>query len=167
MRLTQNEKLSEHFSLYEIMEGTAMPQKGKRVNWKNFSEFNKEEFVRLCKYMEHIRDEVNQEFNSDLNNREIGFTVTAGFRAKEWELSQGRSGNSMHTVAALDVQPSNVSKALAVKILDWLYKRYSHRERGHYGGFAIKKPTLDKVGNVIKVGFLHFDLRKAVARWEY
>ncbi len=167
MRKEIDYQLSKHFSLYEIMEGSELPKEAIEMNWKHFDEFNKQKFIELCAFMDDVREIINIEFKSDTSKAEIGFEVTAGFRCKEWELHQGRSGNSQHIIAAVDVQAFNCSNIMSAQILGWLYRKYNDRTTGHKGGFAIKRPKFDGKGNAVLVGFIHFDLRKEIARWEY
>lgn len=164
MRTEIDRQLSRYFSLYEIMEGTAIPREGHILNWKHFDEFNESEFKKICEFMDKIRELINYEFKSDTNpKREIGIEVVAGFRCHDWEILQGRSGNSRHTIAALDICPSGCSLQMKAQIIGWLHSRYKDRITGHQGGFAIKRPNIREG----RAGFAHFDLRKEVARWEY
>ncbi len=164
MRTEIDRQLSKYFTLYEIMEGTSIPKEGHEMNWKHFSEFNESEFKRLCLFMDGIYELINREFISDFYpNRKINIEVTAGFRCKAWELKQGRSGNGMHPIAAMDIQPTNCSMQMNASIIGWLYKRFSDKVTGHKGGFAIKRPVI----TAGLLGFVHFDLRGGIARWEY
>ncbi len=160
MRKVANKKLSEHFTLYEIIEGKALHPTAIRWNWKWFEgEFNEPAFVELCEYMEDVRAWVNDSFVSDLDpDKPITLIVNSGFRCKQWEWKQGRSGNSQHTIAAMDVVPGNISRELAVEIMEAIYEHYSVY---HIGGFAISEPT------ETRLGFIHFDLRGWRAQWTY
>jgi hypothetical protein len=160
MRQIKNKQLTEHFSLHEIMEGT-LPTAAAVMNWRHFNELNLNKITALCSRVEHIRAAINEKFKAKNDNKEIGLRVTSGFRCHEWELSQGRSGNSQHPISALDVQPSGVSKQLSDEIMNWAAKNYSPVKTGWKGGFAIKKPTENTLG------FLHFDNREKTARWIY
>jgi len=162
MRTLQNTQLTENFSLYEFIEGQ-LPPEGVAMNWKHIAEM---EIVKLKQAAEHaqsIRDLVNTEFKSDNSYKEIGLRITSGWRCRAWELHQGRSGNSQHTIAAYDAQPTNCSNEQAVAILAWLLNKY---KRSYVGGLASKKPSIAN-GRYVTIGFIHFDFRGKIARWEY
>lgn len=173
MMKIEDKQLSPHFSLYEIMQGKALPHKAWEMNWLAYEdEFNEERFIELCEKMEEERSWVNENYVSDINTRDIGFRVTAGFRCLAWEHHRGRSGKSMHTIAALDIQPTNCSKELAVEIMDDLWDKNWSRSNGWEGGFAIKRPTYNSSSEVVRKGFLHYDMRRRngklyPARWRY
>jgi hypothetical protein len=164
MRTQQNKQLSKHFSLYEIIEGKALSQRAIELNWKYISDFNEDRFTQLCLSLEQVRSEINALFRAKNEGKIIGLTVQAGYRCKAWELMQGRSGNGQHPVSALDVTPNVKCDNLRAEILQYLYDKYSPRSGGWSGGFAIgwQKPK----GNFGR-GFVHFDNRPSIARWEY
>lgn len=162
-----NHKLSENFWLYEFIE-SQLPTRAIELNWLHIDEMRYDEFKKLAEYLQQIRNEVNSVFKDKNKQIEIGLNITSGFRCKAWEALRGRSGTSQHTVrAAADIQPINCDNELAVEILDWLFEQDKDREKGHQGGLAIKYPTRDKDGNILAVGFIHYDLRPHAARWEY
>lgn len=172
MRTLSNVKLTDNFSRYEIIEG-GVPAMTK-MNWENIHEYHEAAFVNICHAAERIRAIINVEFISDVDpSKPIGLRVTSGWRCLAWELHRGRKGTSKHTdndgnIAALDLQPTNCSAELAVRIIEWLDALYSPRQ-GNYiwrGGWAIKKPTIVK-GKITQVGFFHIDNRPVVARWSY
>jgi len=162
MKTLPDRKLTKNFSLYEFIEGQLPPQ-AIELNWRHLNEMDLAKIEQAAQHAQTIRDLINQEFKSDLSHKEIGLRITSGFRCRAWELAQGRSGNSQHTIAAYDCQPTNCSNEQAVGILAWLHNRF---KRTYVGGLAIKKPTVEK-GKYTKVGFIHFDFRGHVARWEY
>ena len=162
MRTLPNRKLTNNFTLYEFIEGQ-LPADGIALNWKHINEMDQTRFLQAAIHAQSIRDLINREFKSDTGAAEIGLRITSGFRCKAWELKQGRSGNSQHTVAAYDAQPTNCSNDQAVAIIAWLHNRF---KRTYVGGLAMKKATIEK-GKYVKVGFIHFDFRGHVARWEY
>ncbi len=172
MRTLSNAKLTNNFSRYEIIEG-AVPALT-AMNWKHIDEYQEAPFITICHAAERIRAIINVEFISDIDkSKPIGLRVTSGWRCLAWELHRGRSGGSKHTdndgnIAALDLQPTNCSKELAVKIIEWLDKLYSPRQGLHVwrGGWAVKKPTIVR-GVITKVGFFHIDNRPVIARWSY
>lgn len=167
MRTITNIKLTDHFWLYEFIEGRALPRKAIELNWKNIDQFNIEDAREEAKFLEGIREVTNLVFQPKNGGQEIGVRINSGWRCKEWELIQGRSGKSQHVKIASDIVPTNCSNELAVEIINHLYHIYSPRTTGHKGGFAIKKPTYTD-GNIVSVGFVHFDRRKDKnARWEY
>jgi hypothetical protein len=166
MRTLPNEKLTLNFTLYEFIE-SQLPFQGVQMNWANISDFRKDRAKRLCELMETKRTLINNVFRQKNGGKEIGLRFTSAFRSVEWERFRGRSGDSQHTQSwGGDVQPTNVSDELAVQILEYLYSIDNDRATGHLGGFAIKKPEY-KNGKIIKIGFLHYDLRGTVARWTY
>jgi hypothetical protein len=154
MRQHTNKQLTEHFSLYEVIEGT-LPISCVALNWKHFDQFSLSKFTEICKQVEIVRAYVREKYGPIL------FRVTSGFRCKEWELEQGRSGNSQHTIAALDIQFHGCEKEVSDKIMKDLEKKYWSVRTGWMGGFAIKRPTKELRG------FIHFDNRGNFARWEY
>ena len=166
MKTIPNRKLTNNFSLYEFIEAQ-LPPEAIALNWKHISEFKEAEYVKLANFLQSLRNSVNQQFRAENGGREIGMRITSGFRCKAWEHLRKRSGDSQHTIgAAADIQPTNCSPELAIKIMDYLYKKYYSRTTGHFGGFAIKRPDIEK-GKIIRIGFLHYDLRGWTARWEY
>lgn len=154
MRQLPNKQITPHFSLYEIIEGT-LPHRAVELNWKNIGQFSISKFTEMCRQVEDVRAFVREKYGP------ITFRVTSGFRCKEWELEQGRSGNSQHTIAALDIQFHGCEKELSDKIMKDMVKKYWSKRTGWKGGFAIKRPSLGLRG------FIHFDNRGTVARWEY
>lgn len=164
-RSVNDRQLSEHFSLYEIIEGKAMPAYGIQLNWQHIDELDDSRFVDLCRQMEGVRAYINDNFKSDTGESEIGLTVNAGFRCKAWELHRGRSGTSQHVLGAVDVVPSGCSMELADEILADLDKKYSPRNVGWQGGFKRYAATISEDGGIDKPGFAHFDNRGRVARW--
>lgn len=164
MRTLPNRKLANNFSLYEFIEAQ-LPAEAIALNWQNIHEVKINEFERLAKFLQKIRDDVNQMFKARNDGKEIGLRITSGFRCEAWELLRHRSGNSMHCqLAAADVQSTNCPPELAVEILSYFYTKLM---RTHEGGLAIKHPDYYKNGKVLRVGFLHFDLRGYRARWTY
>jgi hypothetical protein len=162
MKTIPNRKLTNNFSLYEFIEG-AMPPEGVATNWKNIAQMNIAKIEEAANHAQTMRNLINREFKSDTGAAEIGLTITSGWRCKEWELKRGRSGNSQHLIAAYDAIPSNCSKEQAANIINWLFQRF---RRNYNGGLAIKQPTLEN-GKIKLPGFIHFDFRGYVARWEY
>ena len=158
MTKPNNHKLTPHFTLFEYVEGT-LPQRAIDLNWKNIAQCDLNKAILLLQKIEQVRADINANFVTDNpQGGEIGLNITSGWRCKEWELLQGRSGNGQHPIAAVDVVPSNVSKKLSGEIMAYLEKKYW---RTWGGGFAIKKPTS------ITTGFAHFDNRADKARWYY
>jgi hypothetical protein len=157
--------VSTYFSLHEIIEGRALPAYAIKLNWQHFNEFDALRFGNLCAQLDQVRDYINDNFKSDTGADEIGLQVNAGFRCKAWELHRGRSGNSQHTLGALDVVPSGCSIELADEILADLDKKYSPRNVGWQGGFKRYAATIGEDGGIDRPGFAHFDNRGRVARW--
>lgn len=178
LRTLPDTKLSRYFSRYEMIEAklpVVSDNRGniiadaKAMNWKNIAEYNEARYVALCLRMDEVRISINKQFRSDVNtSRDIGLLVTSAFRCREWELYRRRSGTSQHCVgAAVDVQPTNCSPELSVKIIAWLKDKYWPTTSGWKGGFAIKEPTMGRSGEISSVGFAHFDGRATNARWTY
>ncbi|HMM12439.1 MAG TPA: hypothetical protein PKE03_10135 [Bacteroidales bacterium] len=155
-------QLTQNFSLYEFIEGS-LPPEGVALNWRHIHLMDMAKIEEVAKHAQTIRDLINREFKSDLGHTEIGLRIMSGWRCPEWELRMGRSGQSQHTIAAYDATPILCSKNQAASIIGWLYHRFS---RSYVGGFAIKKPTFQD-GKMILPGFVHFDFRGSIARWEY
>ena len=162
MRTIKNYNLSPHFSLYEFIEGSFMSKKGHEMNWKHIDECDVEKLKQMAQRLEFLRDDINRNFKSDIDpTKSIGLQITSGWRCLAWELFRNRSGKGQHPIAAADVIPTNVSKELSDEIILWVYDKYNSRLRGWEGGFAIKRPTPSTTG------FIHVDIRKENARWEY
>lgn len=164
MNKPKNEKLSEHFTLYEFVEGKALPREAVDLNWQNLNLNLIPRFRELCERLECVRADINERFGNENKGKTVGLQINAGYRCKEWELRQGRSGLSQHTISAVDVYPTNCSKELANKILEYLEKKYWDKNIGWYGGFAV---GYGKPKGAYNQGFVHFDIRKSVARWYY
>lgn len=164
MRTIPNRKLSPNFSLYEFIEAQ-LPAEAIALNWQHIHEMKIDEFERLAKFLQQIREDINQKYRAVNKGKEIALRITSGFRCKAWELIRTRSGNSMHCqLAAADVQPINCTPELAVEILSYFHTKLM---RTHEGGLAIKHPDYYKDGRVLRIGFIHFDLRGYRARWTY
>lgn len=161
IRVIQNFNLTDHFTFYEIMEGTAVAAAGHKMMWEDVKECNINKQIELYTRIEKVREWVNCVFLQDNDNIEIGQEVTSGFRSKRYELWKGRSGGSRHLIDACDIRPSNVKNYdLAVKIL---YATFEHFEPSWPGGIAIMEP--DKKNKTR--GAIHFDIRPMRARWTY
>jgi hypothetical protein len=156
-----NRQLTRNYTLYEFIEGQ-LPEPGKDMNWKNITQMDIKNMEKAAAHAQSVRDLINNMFKSDTGGKEIGLRITSGWRCKEWELHQGRSGNSQHVIAAYDAQPVNCSKKQAAAIIWMLFLHFKNYE----GGMAIKKPTMQG-SEVLAVGFIHFDFRGTKARWEY
>lgn len=164
-RSIPDRQLSENFSLYEIIEGKAMPAHAIKLNWQHIADFNESRFVDLCREMEGARSYINANFKSDTGAEEVGLTVNAGYRCYDWEIQRGRSGNSQHVHGAVDLVPSGCSMELADKILSDLDKKFAPRNVGWQGGFKRYAATIGEDGGIEKPGFAHFDNRGKIARW--
>jgi hypothetical protein len=161
-------KLSDNFTLKECLEGTAMPKEAIKMAYDALTPEIQNNLKTVCEAVQEARKAMNNKFKYRNGGKEIGFTVTAGFRAKAWDIKQGRSGAGTHPMGlALDVQPNVKDDDLYCEIFDYLYKLYFDREIGWNGGFAAKMYEKGRTGKLIKKGFLHFDKRKAIARWLY
>jgi hypothetical protein len=163
----RNRKISHNFHLYEFIEA-ALPPQAVELNWEHISQFKEELYLKLASELQKIRNQVNIEFRTGNAGNEIGLRITSGFRCLEWELLRGRTGTSQHCVgAAADVQPVGCSDRMAVEIMYWLWDQHWPRQTGWPGGFAMSKPIYTQGGIIERIGFLHYDLRGQVARWEY
>lgn len=172
-----NKMLSEFFSRHEVLYAPAwfrdrhgLVHRLADVNQKHIDEYNEDAFIDLCQRMDVVRVHMNLAFKSDINpKKDIGLKVSSGWRCYAWELLKGRSGTSQHVVAAVDVQPTNCSMGLAIKIIAWMHEFYSSTEegKGWPGGFAIAKPRRNRKTNHIEsIGFAHYDLGR-LRRWKY
>lgn len=164
-----NERLSQNFTLYEFIEAQ-LPAHAVKLNWQNIAEFTPKQHLyrELANDLQKIRNMINAEFRAGNGNREIGLRITSGVRCRQWELTRGRTGTNQHTVgAAADIQPVNCTQSMAIDIMYWLYTKYWPRENGWPGGFAMSKAIFTQGGIIERIGFIHFDKRPQVARWEY
>lgn len=157
MKTYPNNKLTKNFFLYEFIEAR-MPFEAIAMNWQHIDQFNLEMYEKLALELEKIRKKINGAFSSDLELGEIGLRITSGFRCKEWELFRGRSGNSQHTICAVDLQPINCSQKQAIDIMRWISGELGHT---WLGGLALHPPGGKGIG------FVHLDTRGAKSRWEY
>lgn len=161
IRTEKDFKLSENFSFYEFIEGTATSKEGHRMNWENIAQCDKEALRRMAARLEAVREDTNRKFVSDTGAKEIGLQVTSGWRCRAWELYRNRTGRSQHTIGAADVIPVNCSNEQRAEIMQYWEVKYLPRDSGWEGGFAIVLPKGDKHG------FAHFDNRAKAARWTY
>ena len=161
MRNIPDKRLTKNFMLYEFLEAQ-LPFEAISLNWKYIQEGDIFGWELLALEFQKLRGLINENFKSDIGFDDIGIRVTSGYRCKEWELLRGRSGDSQHTKCAGDIQPTNCSRELAVKILHWIYSKYNEF---WLGGLAIKNPS--KEGNALLIGFVHLDTRGNRARWSY
>lgn len=102
----ENYQLTDHFSLYEMVNGQ-MPALCQDLNWRNIDE----EVIFNLKQVALELENVRMHLNTPL-------TITSGYRCYAWELHQGRKGGSQHTPGlAADVHCSD---------LDALYNYYKN-----------------------------------------
>jgi len=146
----ENHNLSEHFTLYEYVEGAAMPDKAIEMNWKAWTPQLEQKALSNIETLESLRAWINTCYSSHNNNKPITLTITAGFRCLEWEKHQGRSGNSQHTICAFDIKASNCSRELSIKLHNAIYNYFDANK--WMGGLAIKHATSG-------TGFIHLDFR--------
>ena len=163
----ENTKLSEHFTLYEYVEGAAMPNNAIEMNWKAWSDEHEAKVKEHIETLEQLRTWLNHCYKSHNDDKTISLSITAGFRCLEWEKHQGRSGNSQHTVCAFDIKASNCSRELSIKLHNAIYNYFDANK--WMGGLAIKHATSG-------TGFIHLDFRTPTqehvkrgygARWVY
>jgi len=160
-RPIENRRLTRNFHLYEFME--AHPTRDIvfiEQNWANWMEFeNNYTYERNAEFAQKLRDVINERFISENGGKEIGLRLTSAFRNTTWEKARGRKGE--HPRTAMDVQPTNVTPQMAVRVLTWLHGYLVD----HDGGLAIKKPTYFN-GKLQAVGFVHVDFGRK-RRWPY
>lgn len=161
MRTKENFNLTKNITFYEYMEG-GLPKLAKDYNWKSFNSLNekeKEEFINKAKNVaievQKERDYINEHFEKENNGKEYTLYISCGFRCKEWELHQGRSGLGQHPIAAIDFVIMNCSLEQSAKMHKDIFDR---RYKTWLGGFAIKYPTTSK-GKLTTSGFIHIDCR--------
>lgn len=147
-------KLTANFTLEEFMEGE-LPKEAIKLNYDLITTEQRKNIGLIAEELQKLRDKTKAEFGSKFS----GFKITSGLRQREWELKQGRSGNSQHVKGwAVDFQPI-CDKEDYLIIFVWVFKQLERFK----GGVAQKKPDLSRG---LK-GFIHLDLRGSVARWEY
>lgn len=165
----ENVKVSRNFMLEEILFGSVMPKEAIKLAKENLTPTIVENYKSFASEIQNIRDYVNIHYESDIDaKKEITLIINAGYRPVQWEKMQGRSGDSQHTICAVDFRFGNVSYELNKEIMEEMYRIYYLKK--WMGGLAIKKPTLKSFG------FLHLDPRVPSvehlkrgygARWEY
>ena len=118
-----------------------------------------EEFIEkaknVAKEVQIERDYINEHFKNKNNNKEFTILITCGFRCKEWELHQGRSGLGQHPIAAIDFVISNCDVELSAEMHKDIFNR---RYKTWLGGFAIKYPSTYNKKMTVS-GFIHLDCR--------
>ncbi len=154
MTKKQNYNLTPNFTLYEYMQGEAMPNEAIRLAWQDFTTDNETAVQKFMPTIQAIRDWVNSEFKNENNGKSISLVITCGFRSRQWELKQGRSGNSQHTICAVDFMVGNCNLQLSKDILKAVFERW---DKFYIGGLAINE----------KANFIHIDYRGKKARWSY
>ena len=159
----KNKNLSDHFTLYEYVEGQALPHKAIKMNWKAW---NNELDIRVGEHIQAI-EELRAYLNAS-HEGGISIIITAGYRCEAWELYRGRSGNSQHTVCAFDIKAAGRDFNELKDIQDEIYRYFETRK--WMSGLAIKHPT------EYTLGFVHVDFRQPSdehirrgygARWVY
>ena len=163
----ENIKLSEHFTLYEYVEGVAMPNKAIEMNWEAWSDELLKKVQTHIETLEQLRTWLNHCYKSHNNDNPITLIISAGFRCLDWEKHQGRSGNSQHTICAFDIKASNCSREFSIKLHNAIYNYFDANK--WMSGLAIKHATSG-------TGFIHIDFREPTeahkkrgygARWVY
>lgn len=167
MRTLSNHQITRHFSLYEVIEGAALPAMAIEMNWKNVHEYNESYFEATLSDLETIRIWINFRYKHRNNNKTIGIRITSGWRCKEWELHRNRSGEGRHPIDAIDFQPITVNSTLAIEIMHDLDKEFIDRTNGYQGGYARALPTYEPDGFIRTLGFLHIDKKLPPRRWWY
>jgi len=169
----KNEKLSTHFSLYEVMEGRNLPAKAREMNWKAVAKFDIEAWRSFARnHLEYTRKWINDRYKSDTGSKVIRMVVLSGYRCLAWEKHKKRSGTSQHTKVAVDWRPDerDCSAKLAEKIMADFHDAHENPKTGYRGGLAIAEPKT--VQGVRYSGFIHQDPRPIKAngtytRWTY
>jgi len=166
MKPKKDRQITEHFSLFEFVEGKVLIPEAIALNWKHIKELDEDNMLAILNSIETDRVEINKEFREENGGIEIGIRITSAFRCEAWEIIKKRKVPSRHSKSyAVDYVPITRKPELAIKIMDWLEKKHKPRT-GWQGGFARKSPTY-KDGKLIKTGFIHKDLQKPLARWDY
>ncbi len=169
MRTKPDINLSRYFKRHQIIEGTAIPIKARALNWKYIDDYIRKEtlFIKLCQALDNVILDLNQSFKHILADGTLTFSVSSGYRCREWEILQKRSGKSQHcTAAALDIYPitNKLTDKQLVEVMTCLQQKYWETWPG---GFAVKAPTFNNDKSLKSIGFIHFDLRPTKVRWYY
>jgi uncharacterized protein YcbK (DUF882 family) len=161
--MNRNEKIQTNFTLNEFVRVYGVPQ-AEEINWKYITDAEIDTIkTRLAPFCQDLRNHLNSQFAHE-NGGQIGVRVICGFRAKMWEISQGRSGASRHTNAdAIDITFTGCKNdQMYMKIFYYVAYMYAQ----HPDGFACKYPTFSG-GKIQTYGFIHIDFRGSLARWNY
>lgn len=147
MKKISNYQLEKNFSLYEFIEGKALPKEAIKMNWTTIENMSNEETIALIENIKKIAKEL--QIIRDKYNKAI--TINAGYRCYTWEKHQGRSGKSQHVVGHC-VDFIIKDNKIMQEIYDDLILHWN-------GGIAKKGSN--------PISFIHIDLRGYKVTWEY
>lgn len=173
-------KLTTNFSLYEFIEGVAMPRPSIELNWKTIEEMDSKErdalierYQLVAKRLQALRNEINKRYKAKNSNVQIGFRITSGYRCVEWEVSKGRGEKSRHSLSAADFFAHNVKDdALYSQIMEdaRVILDAQLRELGGLGTYIadLKQQENNIVYKKRPFRFIHMDHEASRAtRWNY
>ena len=83
MRTLPDTQLSRYFTRYNLIEGTAMPQQARLLNWQHIDQYlaNEQKFMALCRRLDQVIIDLNAHFQSQLQAQSlITLAVSSGFR---------------------------------------------------------------------------------------
>jgi len=162
--LNLDEKLTPNFKLKEFIHWpakTSMSDADKFLASKyaqgNFTYEHYVMYKMMANFLEHVRHVVH--VDDVCNGHHYAIIITSGFRPKIWEKYRGRSGDSQHTICAVDFVVYN--KTLGQLDYEATLDVFEDYKDDFNGGIAVKY-TEDKQGAI----FCHIDFGRR-ARWEY
>lgn len=175
-----NRQLTTNFSLYEFIEGVAMPRPSVQMNWDAIEQMNAaeraafvERYQKVANRLQALRVEINKRFKQRNGNTDIGLRITSGFRCSKWEESKGRGKNSRHSLSAADFTVMNVKDdSLYNEIMEACWNIVDSQLRGIGGAGTYKADVLQQANNVMykkrPFRFIHIDHEASRAtRWHY
>ena len=133
-----NKKLTKNFKLKEFVVSKFYDKESQEQVIEALTPEILENIENLAKELQVLRDEVKEPIK-----------INIAFRPLFWELKQGRSGNSQHTLG----KAADIKSKLSPKQLQSVIERLIKQGKLHNGG-------LGKYNS-----FTHYDVRPNPARW--
>jgi hypothetical protein len=141
-----NTRLTPNFSLYEFIEGTAMPRPSLQMNWAAINAMSQVQqdsllatYTKMAQLLQEVRNLINQNFRSKNNHREIGIVITSGYRCPKWEQQKGRGTNSRHSHSAVDFIAHNiVNDALYNEVMEYMHKHFDQKTQRSWWSWIIQ-----------------------------
>lgn len=140
----RDRSLTANFTLKEFIETSTASDELKALAWGSLTQEHVYNAYALASRLQLIRDYLSWRAGED-----VPLIITSGFRPKNWEHSQGRSGNSRHTnLEAADFNSPVIDISSIYSAVETLMIT---------GGRGLN----------VEQDFVHYDIRPNKVSWSY